>query len=218
MPPSCSNIEQQAVKHNKQDKPKRTNLIRLIRSTEEQNHTAPTTAHPAPKKQRPSSIKRPCQTIPQTGESQRKKHNDPQNSPRSDITHILTTHPLLLPVTHHTNTRAPPTMAAKFIPRQVFPSHASIPRSYFLGHHRAGLKKMQNMLSSIDYVVECRDYRVPATSVNPLFEEALGKTRRLVVYTKRDLGSKPGRGRQEVSLSCYCSKNREMKEYADSAG
>ncbi|PLB36023.1 putative GTPase MTG1 [Aspergillus candidus] len=89
-------------------------------------------------------------------------------------------------------------MAAKFIPRQVFPNHASIPRSYFLGHHVAGLKKMQNMLSSIDYVVECRDYRVPATSVNPLFEEALGKTRRLVVYTKRDLGSRSGRGRQEV--------------------
>lgn len=91
-------------------------------------------------------------------------------------------------------------MAAKFIPRQVFPNHASIPRSYFLGHHVAGLKKMQNMLSSIDYVVECRDYRVPATSVNPLFEEALGKTRRLVVYTKRDLGSRSGRGRQEVSV------------------
>ncbi|KKK18018.1 hypothetical protein ARAM_005628 [Aspergillus rambellii] len=80
-------------------------------------------------------------------------------------------------------------MAAKFIPRQAFPNYASIPRSYFLGHHRAGLRKMQNMLSSIDYVVECRDYRVPVTSVNPMFEEALGKTRRLVVYTKRDLGA-----------------------------
>ncbi|PKX97132.1 putative GTPase MTG1 [Aspergillus novofumigatus IBT 16806] len=82
-------------------------------------------------------------------------------------------------------------MAAKFIPRQAFPSYASIPRSYYLGHHRAGLKKMQNMLSSIDYVIECRDYRVPVTSINPMFEEALGKTRRLVVYTKRDLGAEP---------------------------
>ncbi|PLB45880.1 P-loop containing nucleoside triphosphate hydrolase protein [Aspergillus steynii IBT 23096] len=94
-------------------------------------------------------------------------------------------------------------MAAKFFPRRVFPNYASIPRSYFLGHHRAGLKKMQDMLSSIDYVVECRDYRVPVTSINPMFEEALGKTRRLIVYTKRDLGSKPaskGRRRTEETV------------------
>lgn len=83
-------------------------------------------------------------------------------------------------------------MVASFIPRAVFPHYGSIPRSYYLGHHRAGLKKMQNMLSSIDYVVECRDYRVPVTSINPMFEEALGKTRRLIVYTKRDLGAEPG--------------------------
>ncbi|KAJ5689502.1 hypothetical protein N7462_003894 [Penicillium macrosclerotiorum] len=78
-----------------------------------------------------------------------------------------------------------------FIPRQIFPHYGAIPRSYFLGHHRAGLTKMKNMLSSIDYVVECRDYRAPVTSINPMFEEALGKTRRLIVYTKRDLGSIP---------------------------
>lgn len=89
-------------------------------------------------------------------------------------------------------------MAAKFIPRQVFPNYGSIPRSYFLGHHRAGLKKMQNMLSSIDYVVECRDYRVPVTSINPMFEEALGKTRRLTVYTKRDLGAASGSNAQKL--------------------
>ncbi|KAF9894574.1 Mitochondrial GTPase [Aspergillus nanangensis] len=88
-------------------------------------------------------------------------------------------------------------MAAKFLPRQAFPNYASIPRSYYLGHHRAGLKKMQNMLSSIDYVVECRDYRVPVTSINPMFEEALGKTRRLIVYTKRDLGAEPGSKTQQ---------------------
>ncbi|GKZ25867.1 mitochondrial GTPase [Aspergillus brasiliensis] len=90
-------------------------------------------------------------------------------------------------------------MAAKFIPRQVFPNYGSIPRSYFLGHHRAGLKKMQNMLSSIDYVVECRDYRVPVTSINPMFEEALGKTRRLTVYTKRDLGATAGSNAQKLA-------------------
>ncbi|CEL02994.1 P-loop containing nucleoside triphosphate hydrolase protein [Aspergillus pseudodeflectus] len=90
-------------------------------------------------------------------------------------------------------------MATRFVPRQVFPNYASIPRSYFLGHHRAGLKKMQNMLSSIDYVVECRDSRVPVTSVNPMFEEALGKTRRLIVYTKRDLGAELGSIEQKTA-------------------
>lgn len=100
-------------------------------------------------------------------------------------------------------------MAATFIPRQVFPNYASIPRSYFLGHHRAGLRKMQNMLSSIDYVIECRDYRVPVTSMNPMFEEALGKTRRLVVYTKRDLGAESGSGAQKkvggIAYNCSLS-------------
>lgn len=57
---------------------------------------------------------------------------------------------------------------------------------------------MQNMLSSIDYVIECRDYRVPVTSINPMFEEALGKTRRLVVYTKRDLGAEPRSSAQQT--------------------
>lgn len=80
---------------------------------------------------------------------------------------------------------------AQFVPRQVFPHHGAIPRSYFLGHHRAGLTKMKNMLSSIDYVVECRDYRAPVTSINPMFEEALGSIRRLIVYTKKDLGAIP---------------------------
>ncbi|KAL4788682.1 P-loop containing nucleoside triphosphate hydrolase protein [Aspergillus varians] len=90
-------------------------------------------------------------------------------------------------------------MATQFVPRQVFPNYASIPRSYFLGHHRAGLNKMRNMLSSIDYVVECRDSRVPVTSVNPMFEEALGKIRRLIVYTKKDLGSEMGSLAQKAS-------------------
>lgn len=49
---------------------------------------------------------------------------------------------------------------------------------------------MVTMLSSIDLIIECRDYRVPLTSRNPLFEESLAGRQRLVVYTKRDLGSK----------------------------
>lgn len=91
---------------------------------------------------------------------------------------------------------------AQFIPRQVFPHYGAIPRSYFLGHHRAGLSKMKTMLSTIDYVVECRDYRAPVTSINPIFEEALENKRRLIVYTKRDLGSVPNSPAQkQVSLA-----------------
>jgi hypothetical protein len=79
---------------------------------------------------------------------------------------------------------------ASFIPRSVFPAQLSLPRSYYLGHHAAGLSKMKTMLSSIDLIIECRDYRVPLTSRNPLFEQSLAGRERLVIYTKRDLGSK----------------------------
>jgi ribosome biogenesis GTPase A len=80
-------------------------------------------------------------------------------------------------------------MASQFLPRTVFPTLDSLPRSYFLGHHKAGLSKMKTMLGMIDLIIECRDYRVPLTSRNPLFEASLAGRQRLVVYTKKDLGS-----------------------------
>lgn len=101
---------------------------------------------------------------------------------------------------------------AQFVPRQVFPHYGAIPRSYFLGHHRAGLSKMKNMLSSIDYVVECRDSRAPVTSINPMFEEALGKTRRLVVYTKRDLSSVPQSPAQRIVSRVACNTTIEIRK------
>lgn len=79
---------------------------------------------------------------------------------------------------------------ATFTPRQVYPHLSSIPRSYFLGHHAAGLSKMKALLGSTDLIIECRDYRTPIVSRNPLFEEALGERPRLIVYTRQDLGSK----------------------------
>ena len=78
---------------------------------------------------------------------------------------------------------------ATFVPRSAFPALDSLPRSYFLGHHRAGLSRMKSMLSQMDLVIECRDYRIPLTSRNPLFEEDLAGKERLIVYTKQDLGS-----------------------------
>ena len=49
---------------------------------------------------------------------------------------------------------------------------------------------MKTLVSQIDLVIECRDYRIPLVSRNPLFEETLGERPRLIVYTKQDLGSK----------------------------
>ncbi|KAF2085265.1 P-loop containing nucleoside triphosphate hydrolase protein [Saccharata proteae CBS 121410] len=88
-------------------------------------------------------------------------------------------------------------MASSFIPRAVFPTLENLPRSYFLGHHRAGLSKMKTLLSSTDLIIECRDYRVPLTSRNPLFEESLAGRERLVIYTKRDLGTLGGEADQK---------------------
>lgn len=90
---------------------------------------------------------------------------------------------------------------AQFIARTVFPAQLSLPRSYFLGHHAAGLSKMKTMLSSIDLIIECRDYRVPLTSRNPLFEQLLAGRERLVIYTKRDLGSSERKSFAERKVS-----------------
>lgn len=92
---------------------------------------------------------------------------------------------------------------AIFLPRASFPAQVSLPRSYFLGHHAAGLAKMRTMLSSIDLIVECRDYRVPLTSRNPMFEQSLAGRERLVIYTKKDLGSKDRHSDRRVSSSCF---------------
>ncbi|PGH27798.1 hypothetical protein AJ80_00586 [Polytolypa hystricis UAMH7299] len=79
-------------------------------------------------------------------------------------------------------------MVSAFVPRSVFPKLESIPRTYFLGHHKAGLEKMKSMLSSVDHIIEVRDFRIPSTSINPMLEDALGEKSRYIVYMKRDLG------------------------------
>jgi hypothetical protein len=64
-----------------------------------------------------------------------------------------------------------------------------------LGHHAAGLSKMRTLLNQIDLIVECRDYRIPLTSRNPMFEDALKEKERIIVYTKKDLGDKSQDGK-----------------------
>ncbi|KAK6345401.1 Mitochondrial GTPase [Orbilia javanica] len=76
-----------------------------------------------------------------------------------------------------------------FIPRATFPPIESIVKSYFLGHHKSGLTKMRQLLGSVELIIECRDYRVPLSSRNPMFEKNLIGRERMIVYTKRDLGA-----------------------------
>jgi hypothetical protein len=80
-------------------------------------------------------------------------------------------------------------MMTSFIPRSAFPPLTSLPRSYYLGHHAAGLSKMRTLLRQIDLIIECRDQRIPLTSRNPMFEESLAGRERMIVYTKNDLGN-----------------------------
>lgn len=87
----------------------------------------------------------------------------------------------------------PLTAIPSFIPRDDFPVSPSIVRSYFLGHHHSALETMRRTLSTVGLVIECRDYRVPLTSWNPLLERTLSATSnpdrsRIIVYTKRDRG------------------------------
>lgn len=77
----------------------------------------------------------------------------------------------------------------EFIPRTEFPFPSNLIKSYFLGHHKAGLSKMKQMVSSVELIIECRDYRVPLSSRNPLFEATLQGRERVIVYTKRDLAA-----------------------------
>ena len=46
-----------------------------------------------------------------------------------------------------------------------------------------------SVLLDVDFILECRDYRLPLTSINPMFEGNFAGRRRWVIYTKRDLGS-----------------------------
>lgn len=78
--------------------------------------------------------------------------------------------------------------AAAFSPRQTFNVSPSVTRSYFLGHHQAALSRMRQTLANVGLIIECRDFRVPLTSWNPLLERSLAERARIIVYTKRDLG------------------------------
>jgi ribosome biogenesis GTPase A len=55
---------------------------------------------------------------------------------------------------------------------------------------------MRQTLATVGLIIECRDFRVPITSWNPLLEQSLAaaspsERARIIVYTHRDLGPSP---------------------------
>lgn len=73
---------------------------------------------------------------------------------------------------------------------------------------------MRALLNQIDFIIECRDYRIPLTSRNPMFEESLADRERVIVYTKKDLGdgiakvlASLARNRPEIYDTNVCDMN-----------
>ncbi|UKZ56444.1 hypothetical protein TrVGV298_010280 [Trichoderma virens] len=85
---------------------------------------------------------------------------------------------------------------AQFVPRRSFGVPSSVPKSYFLGHHHAAVSKLKTVLSRISLVIECRDFRLPLSTHNPILEKAVSGCPKIIVYTKHDLGSDSPGARQ----------------------
>ncbi|KAK3489330.1 P-loop containing nucleoside triphosphate hydrolase protein [Neurospora hispaniola] len=100
------------------------------------------------------------------------------------------------------------TAGGGFAPREVYESSTQITRSYYLGHHASALNKMRQTISNVGLIIECRDFRVPICSWNPLLERSLaasaaGERSRIIVYTKHDLGPPSGNFSKETSIEGY---------------
>ncbi|CAE6463626.1 unnamed protein product [Rhizoctonia solani] len=82
--------------------------------------------------------------------------------------------------------------------------------SWYPGHMRRFFTQLPELLARTHIVLEARDSRLPLTSINPEFEDALeswrkgrssGLCERIVVYTKRDLVPKWGEEPLRKALS-----------------
>ena len=58
--------------------------------------------------------------------------------------------------------------------------------NWFPGHMTKAKREMQEKLKMVDMVIECRDARIPYSSKNPLLEEIIQQTPRLILLTKID--------------------------------
>ena len=63
------------------------------------------------------------------------------------------------------------------------------PIIWYPTHQSKALKQLKNGIHHIDLVIEVRDARIPLTSINPQFDEVLGRRERMIVYNKADLAN-----------------------------
>ncbi|CAK7566476.1 MAG: Mitochondrial GTPase 1 [Sporothrix epigloea] len=118
---------------------------------------------------------------------------------RSFTSGLVTWQPEASPSFTEEETFSKPTPFPGFKPRSVYEASAGVPRSYFIGHHRAALDRMRRVLATVGLVIECRDMRVPLTAWNPLLESSLMGTG-VVTETEQKGGSGVGRGANSTSL------------------
>lgn len=58
---------------------------------------------------------------------------------------------------------------------------------WFPGHMTRAKREMQAKLDMVDMVIECRDSRIPVSSVNPMLAELAAHKPKLIVLTKKDM-------------------------------
>ena len=58
---------------------------------------------------------------------------------------------------------------------------------WFPGHMTKAIRQIQQRISEVDMVIECRDARIPFSSSNPVIDQIIGNKPRLIVLTKKDL-------------------------------
>lgn len=58
---------------------------------------------------------------------------------------------------------------------------------WFPGHMTRAKREMEAKLSMVDMVIECRDSRIPLSSVNPLLAQLAANKPKLIVLTKKDM-------------------------------
>ena len=63
------------------------------------------------------------------------------------------------------------------------------PIIWYPTHQSKALRQLKNGIHHIDLVIEVRDARIPLTSINPQFDEVLGRKERMIVYNKADLAN-----------------------------
>lgn len=58
---------------------------------------------------------------------------------------------------------------------------------WFPSHQRKSIKKIEEIISQVDFVIEVRDARIPLSSTNPIFDRIVANKPRLIVFNKTDI-------------------------------